>query len=121
MIEWLAGPIDRPVQRSVTCTTTPSFRPTSDHIAVMGVVPLPVLSSSSTISPPSNGPVHTCSGIEASTAGGGGGGGGWVLRAVARHHGVFGGKPGIIGSKAVSPFGMLVIAEVNCPNEFKYL
>ena len=39
---------------------------------------------------------------------------------VARHQGVFEGKFGIMGKRASGPFSMFVIAEENCPSEFRY-
>ena len=45
-----------------------------------------------------------------------------MLGAVARHHGVLGGKFGRgNGSRVLSPLPMLVIAEVNWPMELRYL
>ena len=54
-------------------------------------------------------PAHTWSGIEVSTDGKGVGGD-TELGSVARHHGVFGGKFWIIGSRVDPPLGILVIA-----------
>ena len=120
MLPTTGAAIAFPVQRSVAFALSPLFSPMAAQLAVIVFVPLPTFSKSTTTSPPASGPAHTCSGIVESTAGGGAGGGAAELGLLARHQGVLAGKFGIIGSSALAPLLMLVMAELNCPSEFRY-
>ena len=62
-----------PVHRSVAVAFAPLFKPISSQLAVICLVPLPILSKSTTTSPLERGPAHTCNGTEESISGAGAG------------------------------------------------
>ena len=72
------------------------------------------------MSPPERGADQTCNGFDVLSAGGDGVGEGKGVLVLERHQGVFAGNEGIIGKSVSPPFGIFVMADVNCFREFKY-